>query len=165
MGAGLKVRFHEYNTHLEDETPITGHNIDNLNYSAESDAIYMESAGVYTYANVMQGDDNWDPAAEAAQATADPKAIDADAAYLVENSDGEFVALVKGSALTSYLGQYIRKANTRGGFGKRVKYSTDPTELGEVRGNEIRSTKVLRNGQLIIVRDGREYNAVGQIIQ
>jgi len=163
--------FGEYNTHLENGTVLTPQSnvvtfVDNKSGGATKNietVLTAEQAEAYSYANVFGG--SWDPAAEAAQATADPKSIDADAAYLVENSDGEFVALVKGSALTSYLGQYIRKANTRGGFGAKVLYATDPTELSEVQGNEIRSTKVLRNGQLIIERDGKEYNAVGQIIR
>lgn len=122
MSAGLVVRFHEYNTHLENGTAITGHNLDGLGYAANSDAIYLDAIGDYTYANVIQGSDNWNPATIAAQVEADPATIDADAAYLVEEADGSFVTIVKGSALADHLGKYIRKANSRGGFGPRAKY-------------------------------------------
>lgn len=122
MNAGLKVRFHEYNTHREDGTAITGHNINGLNYAADSDPVYLDNAGVYTYDNVVKGSDNWDAAAIAAQVTANPAAIVADAAYLVEGN-GAFVAVVKGAQLTAeYKGKTIRQANSRGGFGKAVVY-------------------------------------------
>lgn len=122
MNAGLKVRFHEYNTRMENGTVITGHNIDGLNYSAESDAIYLDNAGVYTYENVVVGADHWDAAAIAAQVTVNPAMIDADAIYLVEDN-GAFVAILKGSRLTAkHKGKTIRQANSRGGFGKAVVY-------------------------------------------
>lgn len=122
MNAGLRVRFHEYDTHLEDGTPITGHNLDGLNYAANSDVIYMDGAGVYTYGNVVRGADNWDAAAIAAQVKADPAAIDANAAYLVEDN-GAFVAIVRGSELKpEHRSKTIRQANGRGGFGEAVVY-------------------------------------------
>ena len=122
MNAGLRLRFHEYNTHRADGTPITGHTIEGLHYDTASDAIYMDSAGVYTYDNVVKGSDNWDAAAIAAQVTANPTAIDADAAYLVENA-GAFVAIVKGAELkAAHKGKTIRKANGHGGFGEAAEY-------------------------------------------
>ena len=122
MNAGLRVRFHEYNTRMEDGSIVAGHNLDGLNYAANSDGIYMDDAGVYTYENVIKGADNWDAAAIAAQVTADPRAIDADAAYLVEDH-GTFVAILKGSQLTAqHKGMTIRQANGRGGFGPAMKF-------------------------------------------
>lgn len=122
MNAGLKVRFHEYNTIMEDGTPITGHNINGLNYAADSDPVYLDNTDIYTYDNVVKGSDNWDAAAIAAQVKANPKAIVADAAYLIEDN-GAFVAIIKGSELTAgHKGKTIRQANGRGGFGEPVKY-------------------------------------------
>jgi len=122
MNAGLKVRFHEYNTHREDGTAITGHTVNGLNYAADSDPVYMDNAGVYTYDNVVKGTDNWDAAAIASQVTADPAKIDADAAYLIEDNNA-FVAILKGAQLTAeHKGKTIRQANSRGGFGKAVVY-------------------------------------------
>ena len=122
MNAGLRVRFHEYNTHREDGTAITGHTINGLNYAADSDPVYLDNAGVYTYDNVVKGSDNWDAAAIAAQVTANPAKIDTDAAYLIEEN-GAFVAIMKGAQLTAgYKGKTIRQANSRGGFGKAVVY-------------------------------------------
>jgi Pectin methylesterase len=122
MNAGLKVRFHEYNTQRVDGTIFVAHNLDGLGYAADSDPIYLDGVGVYTYENVVLGADNWDAAAIAAQVTANPAAIDVDAAYLVEEN-GAFVAVVKGSELNAhYKGKTIRQANSRGGFGKAVRY-------------------------------------------
>ena len=121
MNAGLVVRFHEYNTRMENGVAITGHSIDGLNYAATSDAIYIDTKA-YTYDNVIKGKDNWDAAAIAEQVKANPQAIDKKAAYLVEDN-GTFVAIVKGSQLTAkYKGKTIRQANSRGGFGEAVIY-------------------------------------------
>ena len=170
MSADLVCRFHEYNTHMEDGTPITGHNLDGLNYSASSDAIYLENAGVYTYANVIKGDDNWDAQSIAADAVADQQNIDADAAYLVEN-EGAFVAVLKGlelsEQLVSLIGKTIRKANTRGGFGKAVKIEDTPSDIDNLTTNDQLPTtnKVIRDGQLFIIRDGKTYNVLGTMIE
>ena len=116
------MRFHEYNTHMADGTMIVSHNLDGLNYAADSDPIYLDNPGIYTYKNVVLGADNWDAAAIATQVTANPATIDADAAYLVEDN-GAFVAIVKGAQLTAeYKGKTIRQANSRGGFGEAVVY-------------------------------------------
>ena len=122
MNAGLKVRFHEYNTHMENGAPITGHTINGLNYAADSDPIYPDNADIYTYENVVLGSDHWDAAAIAVQITANPAKIDADAAYLVEDNS-TFIAIIKGSQLTAeHKGKTIRQANSRGGFGNAVVY-------------------------------------------
>ena len=151
-----------YNTHLEDGTPVTGHNLNGLNYAANSDAIYLEAVGNYTYENVVKGADNWDARAIAAQAVADPKAIEAEAAYLIED-EGAFVAVLKGSELNlaSYVGKTLRQANTRGGFGVPVKITDTATGIESIQTSVISSQKILRNGQLFILRDGKTYNAQG----
>jgi len=122
MNAGLRVRFHEFNTRMEDGTLITGHNLNGLNYAADSDPVYPDNTGIYTYDNVVKGSDNWDAAAIAAQAKANPTKIDADAAYLVEDK-GAYVAILKGAQLTAeHKGMTIRQANGRGGFGEAVEF-------------------------------------------
>jgi len=162
MGNGLVVRFHEYNTRLEDGTPVTGHNLDGLNYAANSDAIYLENAGIYTYDNVIKGEDNWDAAAIAAQVKADSANIDPDAAYLVEEQ-GDFVAIVKGENLsTEYKGKTIRQANARGGFGEAVLYNPTATGIETVNHkSQIINQKFLKDGRLLIIRDNRTYNVLG----
>ena len=168
MSADLTVRFHEYNTRMENGTEVTGHNLNGLNYAANSDAIYLEAVGIYTYENVIMGSDNWDARAIAAQVTADPKDIDAEAAYLIENN-GVFVAVLKGSELSDkvndYSGMTIRKANARGGFGEPETITEGQTGIENVQESKVRSTKVLRDGQLLIIRDGKTYNAIGNVVK
>ena len=65
---------------------------------------------------------DWNPAAIAAQETIEPRQIDAESMYLVENN-GEFVAIVKGSDIASYTTGSVRKANARGGFGEPIDIS------------------------------------------
>ena len=171
MTAGLKVRFHEYNTHKEDGTPITGHNLDNLGYSAESDAIYMTNDSIYTYANVILGADNWDAASEAAQAEAETEAsqLDPDGIYLIE-SEGEFQAIIKGSEFMDKFALYdgkvytIRKANARGGFGPKAGEA--PQGIEETVSHEMpKVIKIIRDGQVIIVRGEKAYTLFGQEVK
>ena len=65
MGSGLKIRFHEYNSQDGDGNAITGHNLSACSPAAGSDDIYLtaEQAANYSYANVMGGNDSWDPEA------------------------------------------------------------------------------------------------------
>ena len=67
---------------------------------------------------------NWDPASIAAQATVETGElkIDAEAFYLIENN-GEFIAIVKGSDISTYTTGTVRKANARGGFGEPIDIS------------------------------------------
>ena len=167
MTADLKVRFHEFNTHKEDGTIITGHNLDDLGYSAESDPIYMDGPGKYTYENVILGSDNWDARSEAAQAVCDMNNIDPAGIYLVEN-EGQFIAIYTGAELQEEVlkeSATVRKANARGGFGVAVEVEpVDPTEgCEQVKSDELRvkSGKILRDGRVIIVRDGRMYDILG----
>ncbi len=67
MGSNLAIRFHEYNTVDADGTAITGHNLTACSPAAASDEVYMSSVGEYTYANVMESSDSWDPEAVIAQ--------------------------------------------------------------------------------------------------
>ena len=124
-----------------------------------------EQAAAYTVRNVLGGTDSWDAAAIAVQATADVTSIDADAAYLIEDN-GAFVTIVKGASLnlSDYAGKTIRRANAHGGFGAPVLIPSNPTGIDTITGNLSPVThKLLRNGQLLIIRDGKEYNALGII--
>ena len=75
--------------------------------------------------------------------------------------------LLKGSGINElmvYDGKTytLRKANGRGGFG--LKADEKPQGIKEVSSedaNVVRSEKIIRNGQLIILRDGKSYNAQG----
>lgn len=67
MGSGLTLRFHEYNTVDAEGNAITGHNTTACSPAADSEELYLSEIGKYTYANVMQSTDGWDPEAVIAQ--------------------------------------------------------------------------------------------------
>ena len=102
--------------------------------------------------------------ADAKQEVADKSNIEADAIYLVEISGTPY--LKKGSELTEggYTpeGDYsLRKANARGGFGWAA--GEEPEEQA-IENTEVSNSKVIktfRDGQVVIVRDGKEYNVLG----
>ena len=112
----------------------------------------------------------WAPTAQsdAKQAICEEKAEDfePDAIYLAE-AEGEKPILFKGSeffdkvALYNGINYKIRKANGRGGFG--LPADSKPEGLKEVgeQSSASKTQKIIRNGQLIIVRDGKTYNAQG----
>jgi len=110
--------------------------------------------------------------AEATQAICEKEwtELEADAIYLAE-CEGIFVMLLKGSEISQlmvYDGKTytLRKANARGGFGEAAK--DDETTGVEAVSNQLSAVsvqKVLRGGQLIIIRDGMQYNTIGQTIK
>jgi len=72
-------------------------------------------------------------------------------------------------ALPAYKeGLVVRAANARGGFGRPAYLEgTDPDEGIETVSGEglvVRGKKIIRDGQLVIIRDGKEYNAFGASI-
>ncbi|MBR0309502.1 MAG: hypothetical protein IJQ97_01335 [Paludibacteraceae bacterium] len=172
MNANAWPRFGEYNTHMSDGTVLTPANnkvtfVDPKSGNATQDietVLTAEQAATYTMEYTL-GEWAASAKADATQAVADAKAIDADATYLIED-EGAFVAIVKGSALTEdYLGMTIRQANTRGGFGKAVVYNPDGTAVECTQQSADSLQKVVRNGQLLIIRNGQEYNSIGQIVK
>ena len=172
MNANAWPRFGEYNTHMSDGTVLTPANnkvtfVDPKSGNATQDietVLTAEQAATYTMEYTL-GEWAASAKADATQAVADAKAIDADATYLIED-EGAFVAIVKGSALTEdYLGMTIRQANTRGGFGKAVVYNPDGTAIESTQQSADSLQKVVRNGQLLIIRNGQEYNSIGQIVK
>lgn len=104
-------------------------------------------------------------AADATQAECDLDNIDADGIYLVEN-DGQ-CEMLKGSNLNVNdlaATATVRKANARGGFGVKAGPGA-PAAIEEVldKAAEKDVHKLIHNGQLIIIRDGKAYNALGQL--
>ena len=77
--------------------------------------------------------------------------------FLIEE-DGKATIVTE---LPSYKeGIVVRAANGRGGFGKPA--CLEGTEgMESVQNSEARSQKIIRDGQVIILRDGKEYNVFG----
>ncbi len=102
--------------------------------------------------------------ADAKQEVADKSNIEADAIYLVEISGTPY--LKKGSELTEsgYTpeGDYsLRKANARGGFGWAAGEEPEEQAIENTVANNSKVIKTFRDGQVVIVRDGKEYNVLG----
>ena len=178
MNAGAWPQFLEYNTHLADGTVLTPESnevtfIDTKSGNATNTyetVLTAEGAAFRTIEETL-GDWAATAKADATQAVCESKweDLEADAIYLAE-CEGEFVMLLKGSEISKlmiYDGKTytLRKANARGGFGKVTK--NEDTGVEDVRNqmSEINVQKVMRGGQLIIIRNGMEYNTIGQTVK
>ena len=53
----------------------------------------------------------------------------------------------------------LRKANARGGFG--LPAGNDPQGVENTAAEAVKVQKIVRDGQVIIVRDGKTYNVLG----
>ena len=165
--------FGEYNTHLADGTVLTPDSnfvefIDTKNNNAKQiheTVLSAEIADAYTMEYTLG---NWAATAkaDATQAVCETEAsqFEADGIYLVE-ADGKFAAIIKGSEFMDNFALYdgvnytVRKANARGGFG--LKAGDEPQGIEDVQRDNVQCTKIFRNGQVIIVRDGKEFNVLG----
>ena len=138
----------------------------NSNEKQMETVLTAEQAATYTMEYTLG---SWaaTAAADATQAVCELQwsDLEADAIYLVE-ANGEFVMLVKGSEVMDKLAVYdgvtytLRKANARGGFG--LKAGEEPHEgitNTEVSNDQVK--KIVRDGQVVIVRDNKEYNVLG----
>lgn len=90
--------------------------------------------------------------------------LEADAIYMAE-CEGEFVMLLKGSEVFDKLSLYdgktyiLRKANARGGFGAPAEGGSAEAIDNTVTG--VKAVKVIRDGQVVIIRDNKIYNVLG----
>lgn len=163
--------FGEYNSVDKDGNVVTpaSNNVTFVLGSSEKTmetVLSADSAAKFTMDYTL-GDWSATAAADAMQAECEKEATDleADAIYLAE-ADGEFVMLLKGSEFFDKLALYngveytLRKANARGGFGKPA--GENPEEAIEnIDACNCKVEKMIRDGQVIIVRDGKEYNVLG----
>ena len=122
-----------------------------------------EQAATYTIDYTLG---NWAEVAkrDATQAVCDLENIEDDAVYLVEAMNG-YAELMLGSKLKGEVfpegsGITVRKANARGGFG--WKAGEEPQGVENTKAAEAKkAVKVFRDGQVVILRDGREFNVLG----
>ena len=99
-------------------------------------------------------------AADAAQAVAETETLEADGIYLIEYED--HCEIVKGSEFAPLKGvdHSVRKANARGGFG--LKAGEEQKEgIDNTAASNCKIEKIVRDGQVVIVRDGKEFNVLG----
>lgn len=164
-------QFGEYNTHLADGTILTPASnvvtfVDPKNGNATRDietVLTAEGAATYTMEYTLG---EWAATAktDATQAVCDLKNIEDEGIYLVEalNGNAELMpgAQLKAEVFPEDSGITVRKANARGGFG--WKAGEEPQGIENATAAEaVKAVKVIRNGQVVIVRDGREFNVLG----
>ena len=173
MNANAWPQFGEYNTHLADGTVLTPASnqvtfVDTKSNNATQTletVLTAEQAATYTMEYTL-GEWSATAQAEATQAVCEEQwsELEADAIYLAE-ANGEFVMLVKGSEVMDQLAVYdgveytLRKANTRGGFGLTAAQQHEGIESVQQRANSVQ--KILRDGQVLILRDGKTFDLMG----
>ena len=81
-------------------------------------------------------------------------------------ANGEFVLVGTGVSINTFRA-YIAVPAGGASLAPRLKVSINktPTAVENVQTDKAQSTKILRNGQLVIIRDGVEYNAQGQVVR
>jgi NADH/NAD ratio-sensing transcriptional regulator Rex len=169
--------FGEYNTHLADGTILTPASnvvtfIDtkSANATQDKETVLTESqVNARTIANTL-GEWGAKAVADATPAVCDLQNIEAEGIYLVEAENGNAM-MMTGAQLAEEIfpddaRMTVRKANARGGFGEAVVIGGE-TAVEAVSGQQSAFSvqKVMRDGQLIIIRGGIEYNTIGQTIQ
>ena len=172
MNANAWPQFGEYNTHLEDGTVLTPASnvvtfVDNKSGNKTQDietVLSAEAAAAYTMEYTLG---TWAETAknDATQAVCDMENIEDDAIYLVEALNGH-AELMTGAQLKEEVfpedaGITVRKANARGGFGYKAGEEPKDQAIDHTDACNCKVEKIIRDGQVIIVRDGREFNTLG----
>ena len=169
MNPNAWPQFGEYNTHLADGTVLTPASnvvtfIDEKSGNAAQDietVLSAEQAATYTMAYTL-GD--W-----AATAKADAKQVSLRCTPDGwENPEGATVFLVEKNDVVSIVtelpeweeGIIVRAANARGGFGYQAEYGPQAAIENTAASNS-KVIKTFRDGQVVIVRDGKAFNILG----
>ena len=164
--------FYEYNTHLADGTVLTPASNevtfidtkDGNKTSTLETVISAEGAAAMTMENTL-GEWAATAKAEAEQAIVDLNNIDPEAIYMIENPNGYCEVLVGSQVGNSWSDwneeDLLRKANGRGGFGPAVCPRNPQQGIEHTNAENGKVKKIFRDGQVIIVRDGKEYNVLG----
>ncbi|MBR1426548.1 MAG: hypothetical protein IJ581_03750 [Paludibacteraceae bacterium] len=163
----LPERFGEYKTMDVDGniiSPATNEVTFTLNGETKSMETILtdDEAAALSYENFFG--DIWDPADEAKQVNALP--VEEDGIYLVENPDGHCF-ITTGEELNRadlVPDATIRRANARGGFGYKAGQEPKSEGIENTAADKGKIEKVVRNGQLLILRGNALYTATGRQI-
>lgn len=167
----LPERFGEYNS-MDKNGNVVSPASNNVTFVLGANEKQMETilsadeAATYTMEYTL-GDWAATAAADATQAVAEVEAKDfePDGIYLVE-ADGMFEAIIHGNEFMDRFAAYdginytVRKANARGGFGKKAG-EEQPHEGIDNCACNTPAQKIVRDGQIVIIRDNKEYNVLG----
>ena len=143
----------------------------NANEKTMETVLTADQAAAYTMSYTL-GDWSATAAADATQAVCEATAaqFEPNGIYLVE-ADGMFAGIILGSEFMDRFAVYdgvnytVRKANARGGFGLKAGEQQPDEAVEQVSDSQATTTKILRNGQVLIQRDGRMFNMLGTEIK
>lgn len=172
----LPEKFGEYNS-VNAEGQVVSPASNEVTFVLNSEEKTMETiltadeAATYTMEYTL-GDWAATAQADATQAVAEKEAsqFEPDGIYLVE-ADNVFQAIIKGSDFMDRFALYdgvtytVRKANARGGFGETAGEGPEGVENVLNNNNKSGWQKVLRDGQLILIRDNQKYNVLGGLVK
>ena len=172
----LPEKFGEYNS-VNAEGQVVSPASNEVTFVLNSEEKTMETiltadeAATYTMEYTL-GDWAATAQADATQAVAEKEAsqFEPDGIYLVE-ADNVFQAIIKGSDFMDRFALYdgvtytVRKANARGGFGWKAGEGPEGVENVLNNNNKSGWQKVLRDGQLILIRDNQKYNVLGGLVK
>ncbi len=171
MSANAWPKFGEYNTHLADGTVLTPASnvvtfVDTKSGNATKDietVLSAEQAAAYTMEYTLGA---WAATAKADATQAvveDLDNIDPNGIYLIECKETKTPYIVKGIENWPEGCEYtIRKANARGGFGLQAgENPKEGIENTAASNAKTQAVKTMKDGQIVIVRDGKAFNMLG----
>ena len=169
MNPGAWPQFVEYNTHLADGTVLTPTSnevtfVDTKSANATQTLETVLSAEGAAFRTIEETLGDWAATAKAEAEQVEALPVEEGGIFLVENPDGNCF-ITTGEVLTRadlVPGATIRRANARGGFGQPVG---EPQDVEDVQQSAAGVQKVLRDGQIVIIRGGMEYNTIGQTVK
>ena len=176
MNQGAWPKFGEYNTHKTDGTVLnpTSNQVTFIDKAPSTETrdietiLSAEQAATYTMGYTL-GEWATTAANDARQEDCDMLNIEAEGIYLVEVPNGNAIlytgAELKDEVFPDDSEVTARKANARGGFGKPVNVHDEPSGVESVQSSEISIQKIIRDGQLLIVKDGKIFNAQGTVVK
>lgn len=178
MSHDLLTHFYEYGSVDAKGNAVDVSGRKNSPFSANeyTPILTAEEAAAFTVRNVLGGTDAWDAAALAAQVAAPTNVVlkgevmtwddIEDAMLYVVLKDGEFFAQTTAATCSlTVSGQYsVKAANRFGGLGAasaEVTYKPTATSMENAE-DHVQCTKIMKDGQLLILRDGKTYTIIGK---
>ena len=174
----LPTHFYEYDSRdgNNEVVGLSGRKNSPTSTNSYTPVLTDEQAAAFTVHNVLGGTDAWDAAALAAQVDAPTSVVlngvdmtweaVVDAKLYVVLKDGEFFAQTTATTYSlTESGKYtVKAANRFGGLGAvstEVTYKPTATSMENAE-DHVQCTKIMKDGQLLILRDGKTYTIIGK---
>lgn len=174
----LPTHFYEYDSRDGNNAVVdlSGRSNSPTSTNSYTPVLTDEQAAAFTVRNVLGGTDAWDAAALAVQVAAPTSVVlngvdmtwDAveDAMLYVVLKDGKFLAQTTANTYSlTESGKYtVKAANRFGGLGAastEVTYKPTATSMENAE-DHVQCTKIMKDGQLLILRDGKTYTIIGK---